>query len=409
MGTDSRPRRRFSRCDPRGALLGLVAVGLLVQLPPGTLAEPASGSSPSEDGGGDYVWRLPEGYPPPRVPADNPMSEPKVELGRRLFYDTRLSRDGTVSCATCHAQALAFTDGQARSIGVTGELHPKSAMSLANVGYAVSLTWDDARVVELEEQLLTPLFGHEPVEMGLDGPPDLEARLAGDSALELQFESAFPEAPTVSTENAAKALAAFQRTLISGDSAFDRYLYGQREGALGPSARRGMRLFFSSRLGCSECHGRFLFQGPVHFDGSLDHKPEFHNTGLYDLGDGRYPAENPGLVRHTDEAADRGRFKTPSLRNVAVTAPYMHDGSILTLEAVLEHYAAGGRAPLNPYKSPALTGFTLGCQERDDLVAFLRALTDERFLGDPRFAPPPGAGAEAGAAGARAGSGTAGR
>ncbi|MEO1083135.1 MAG: cytochrome c peroxidase, partial [Acidobacteriota bacterium] len=305
----------------------------------------------------------------------------------------------------CHAQALAFTDGQARSIGVTGELHPKSAMSLANVGYAVSLTWDDARVVELEEQLLTPLFGHDPVEMGLRGPSDLEARLAGDWALELHFKAAFPEAPGVSADNAAKALAAFQRTLVSGDSAFDRYLYDQEEDALSPSARRGMQLFFSARLGCSECHGRFLFQGPVHFEGSLDHQPEFHNTGLYDLGDGRYPAENPGLVRHTGEAADRGRFKTPGLRNIALTAPYMHDGSVLTLEAVLEHYAAGGRAPLNPFKSPAITGFAMSCQDRDDLLAFLRGLTDQRFLEDPRFAAPAtlGAGAESGVANAPAG------
>ncbi|MEM1182841.1 MAG: MbnH family di-heme enzyme [Acidobacteriota bacterium] len=353
---------------------------------PGVTGASADGSG-SDSG---YEWNLPEGYPPPRVPADNPMSDVKVELGRQLFYDTRLSRDGTMSCASCHGQALAFTDGQARSIGVTGQLHPKSAMSLANVGYATSLTWDDPGVLTLEEQLLTPLFGHDPAEMGLRGPSDLEAKLAGDWSLEIHFRVAFPEEPRLNAKNAAKALAAFQRTLVSGDSAFDRYLYGDEATALTPSARRGMRLFFSARLGCSECHGRFLFQGPVHFEGSLDHRPDFQNTGLYDLGDGRYPEENPGLVRHTGDAADRGRFKIPSLRNVGLTAPYMHDGSVLTLEAVLDHYAAGGRAPNNPFKSPAIAGFSMGCQERDDLVAFLHSLTDRQFLEDRRFSDPSG-------------------
>ena len=337
-----------------------------------------------------YAWRLPNGFPAPRVPDDNKMSELKVELGRRLFYDTRLSRDGTMSCATCHGQALAFSDGRARSIGVTGELHPKSSMSLANVAYAPTLTWDDPKMVSLEEQLLTPLFGHEPVEMGLRGPSQLRERLSGDWQLELHFKAAFPENPVISASNAAKAIAAFERTLISGDSAFDRYLYGDEPTALDASARRGMRLFFSNRLGCSECHGRFIFAGAVHFEGSRDHGPQFHNTGLYDLGEGRYPDENPGLVRHTGEAADRGRFKTPSLRNVELTAPYMHDGSILTLEAVIAHYEAGGRAPGNPFKSPAMTGFHLSCDERQDLLAFLRSLTDLSFVQDERFAAPPG-------------------
>lgn len=360
---------------------------------------------------GDWTWDLPPGFPAPRVPADNPMSEAKVRLGRILFYDTRLSADGSMSCATCHRPELAFTDGRARPVGVTGEVHPRSAMSLANVAYNVSLTWDAPHERDLEGQLTTPIFGHDPVEMGMERSEDLLARLRSDWLTVLEFQAAFGgsedgSSDTVSMERVAQALAAFQRTLISGGSAFDRYMYGDEADALDESERRGMRLFFSRRLGCSDCHAGFNFSGPVQFEGSRDHEPLFHNTGLYNLsrtreGLGGYPEDNRGLFRHTLKPEDMGRFKAPTLRNIAVTAPYMHDGSVPTLDAVLDHYASGGRTidsgPLagvgseNPFKSERMSGFELGPAERRDLIAFLHALTDPSFLQDPRFGPPEGA------------------
>ncbi|MEM9595921.1 MAG: MbnH family di-heme enzyme [Acidobacteriota bacterium] len=328
------------------------------------------------------------------------MSAAKVELGRWLFYDTRLSRDGSMSCATCHRQDLAFTDGRGRALGVTGELHPRGAMSLANVAYAVSLGWDDPDLDRLEDQLTTPIFGHDPVEMGLRSREPLVDALRGDWRVALLFAAAFPADPEpVTFENLAFALASFQRTLISGGSAFDRYMYGDDPAALAPAERRGMRLYFSRRLGCSECHGRFTFSGPIQFEGSRDHLPLMHNTGLYNLGPkGAYPEDSWGLMRHTRRPQDMGKFKAPSLRNIEVTAPYMHDGSVETLGEAIDHYAAGGRTigsgPYagrgadSPRKSEDLTGFTLEPEEKADLLAFLRALTDHAFLEDPRFADP---------------------
>ncbi len=344
------------------------------------------------------------------------MSAAKVALGRFLFYDTRLSRDGSMSCATCHRQELAFTDGNARPVGVTGDMHPRSAMSLTNVAYNVSLTWDDPGSRFLEDQLTTPIFGHDPIEMGMERSEDLLSRLRSDWLTVLAFQAAFgdaappsPDDPQtregpqlITMDRVAKALAAFERTLISGDSAFDRYLYQGQTDALSTSERRGMQLFFSHRLACSDCHQGFNFSGPFHFEGSRDHEPVFHNTGLYNLpsesGLGGYPPDNPGLRRHTGRKEDTGRFRAPTLRNIAVTAPYMHDGSIPTLDEVLDHYAAGGRTltdgsyagvgAQNPFKNERVRGFQLTDTERRDLLAFLHALTDESFLSDPRFGPP---------------------
>ena len=356
-----------------------------------------------------WSWDLPPGFPVPRVPTENPMSEAKVRLGRTLFYDTRLSVDQSMSCGTCHRQELAFTDGLARPTGVTGELHPRSSMSLVNVAYNVGLTWDDPNIPSLEEQLTTPIFGHDPVEMGMERSEDLLARLRDDWLMELAFHDAFGPGPeegqTITMDRLAAAIASFERTLISGNSAFDRFMYQDQEDALSPEARRGMRLFFSRRLGCSDCHRGFNFSAPIVFEGSRDHEPEFHNTGLYNgsFSDrsfselhgreeapelGNYPEINPGLRRHTGKRSDTGRFKAPSLRNIAVTAPYMHDGSVPDLDAVIDHYAAGGRAGDNPYKSEFVAGFQLSEAEREDLKAFFHALTDADFLTDPALGPP---------------------
>lgn len=353
--------------------------------------------SAAAQGTGSYRWPLPEWLPPPLVPDDNPQNDAKVDLGRHLFYDKRLSFDGTMACATCHEQARAFTDGRARPSGITGQQHPRNAQSLANVGYWPVLTWANPLLRHLERQALLPLFGESPVEMGMAGhEQELFARLAADPAYPERFRRAFPERDgAIDLATITRALAAFQRTLISADSPYDRYRYGGQENALSPAARHGEALFFSERLECFHCHGG------VHLTDNLVHRRKpfaefgFHNTGLYDRdGKGAYPSDNTGLAEHTGRADDMGKFRTPSLRNVAVTAPYMHDGSVATLEDAIRHYAAGGRAR-SPLTSPFLPGFTLTPQETADLVAFLESLTDPGFLSNPALSDPWPAGSAA--------------
>jgi cytochrome c peroxidase len=335
------------------------------------------------------------------VPADNPMSAAKVELGRHLFYDGRLSVDGSFSCATCHDQAVAFTDRKPQGIGVTGEVHPRGSMSLANIAYAPVLTWANPAMRTLERQALVPMFGEDPVELGLSG---LEARLLV-SLREVPkyrdlFDAAYPDdADPVSLGNITKAIASFQRTLISGRSPYDRYKQDGVAGAISESAKRGEAIFFSEDAECFHCHGSFNFTETVDFVGKAFLEIEFHNTGLYNLDeDGTYPSPNTGVHAVSHDSDDMGKFKAPTLRNIAVTAPYMHDGSIADLDGVLDHYAAGGRTIRsgphagvgadNPRKSSFVKPFELSAQGRADLLAFLRSLTDDEFLKDPRFSNP---------------------
>lgn len=328
----------------------------------------------------------------PLVPADNPMTAAKVELGRRLFYDERLSGDGRLSCAGCHLQELAFTDGRARARGATGAEHPRSTMTLTNVAYNASLTWARPDLRRLERQLEMPLFAARPIEMGAT-VRGIEERLRRDPETVRRFHAAFAgEARPVRMDNVARALAGFERTLISGDSRYDRWVFWDEREALSRDERRGMELFFSRRAGCSACHAGFNLSGPVVFSGAERADPAFHNTNLYNAdGEGSYPASDPGLLTHTGRPQDMGRFRAPTLRNVARTAPYMHDGSVPTLAAVVEHYAAGGRArPVGPGRDPQLRPLDLSTGERRALVAFLEALTDEEFLVDPRFSDPEG-------------------
>lgn len=347
-----------------------------------------------------YDWQLPGEIPPPLVPFDNPMSDAKVELGRWLFYDVRLSGNGTMACATCHIQALAFTDGKSRSVGSTGEVHPRSSMSLVNTAYASRLTWANHLLDKLEDQALMPLLGDRPVEMGLGGHEDrLVTLLRSEERYSELLREAFPsDAEPHSLLNTVRALAAFVRTIISYDSPYDRYLAGDAT-AISEAASRGMDLFFSERLECFHCHGGFNFtDSTTHANTNID-RVGYHNTGLYNLdGDGAYPADNTGLYDMTGVRRDMGRFKAPSLRNVALTAPYMHDGSVATLENVLAHYERGGRlieegadagdGRLSPFKSEFVTGFELSEQERSDVIVFLNALTDQSVLTDSRFANP---------------------
>jgi cytochrome c peroxidase len=346
-----------------------------------------------------FDWRT-DGRPLPVVPADNPMSSSKVQLGRWLFYDTRLSVNGTTSCASCHQQALAFTDGRPVSVGATGERHPRSSMSLVNAAYASRLTWANSLIASLEAQALTPMFGDDPIEMGLGGHEDrMLATLSSDARYERLFREAFPHSnDPVTVLNTVRAISAFVRSIVSFRAPFDRYLAGD-DSAISESAKRGEALFFSERLECFHCHGGFNFTDSTTHEDARVEQVGYHNTGLYNLGNtGAYPPNNIGLADITGERRDMGRFRAPTLRNIAVTAPYMHDGSIATLDGVIDHYARGGRriedgayagdGRVNPFKSEFLRGFELSDPERADLIAFLESLTDEAALTDPRWSSP---------------------
>lgn len=345
--------------------------------------------------------RVPPGFPPPRVPDDNPATPARIELGRRLFYDHRLSANREQACSSCHRQEIAFTDGRTTGVGSTGQIHPRNSSSLTNVAYNATLTWANPVLTELEHQILIPIFGEVPVELGVTGREDeVLARFANDPDYAARFAEAFgPDSDPVSWGNLVKALASFCRSLISGRSPFDRFVYDQDQSALSAAALRGMGLFFSERLECHHCHGGFNFTEASVHDNSVFDAALFHNTGLYNIdGEGAYPAPNTGLHEITGRLQDMGKFRAPTLRNIAVTAPYFHDGSAQTLIEVIEIYEAGGRmiasgptagdGRTNPLKSGLVAGFSLTEDERSDLVEFLRSLTDEAFLSDPRLANP---------------------
>ena len=312
------------------------------------------------------------------------MSADKLALGRRLFHDPRLSGNGTQSCASCHQPAHAFTDGRAHALGSTGERHPRSAMSLANVAFSASLTWADGAKRSLEDQMLVPMTNEHPVEMGQRGhEKQVIARLRAEPRYVDLFPKAFPaDKDPITLANVRKAIACFERTILSGGSSYDRLVWMDDGGALSESAKRGMTLFFSERLHCSQCHAGFTFSGPVVWAGGLAAPPTFQNNGLPE--DPRAP--DPGLSKVSRREDDRGRFRTPTLRNIAVTGPYMHDGRFETLDAVIDHYARGGTP--SPHRSRLVAGFAMTDQEKQDLIAFLESLTDEDFLKDPRFSDP---------------------
>lgn len=305
---------------------------------------------------GSYVWSLPRGFPTPAVPADNPMSVAKVALGRRLFFEPRLSVTGHYSCATCHDPKLAFSDGKPVAIGAVGDPLPRSAMALVNVAYNISFGWTKRQPGTLESQMREPLLNTHPVELGLLGREDsVTALLATDPSYATAFANAFPEPHPVSFDHLIKAIAAFERTLISGDSAFDRYVFQGDHTALSAAAKRGMAVFFSRSAGCSSCHAGFNFTGTWRDTEGATGKPAFARNGV-----GSEP------------------MRVPTLRNVALTAPYMHDGRFPTLGAVLDHYfGLGDRAIRYDSRLPRVKA---DVQQRADLIAFLNSLTDEEFV-----------------------------
>jgi cytochrome c peroxidase len=348
-----------------------------------------------------YVLDVPDGIPRPRELEDEPLTQPRVELGRHLFYDVRLSMNRTQSCATCHQQELAFTDGLPTSIGSTGEAHFRNAMSIVNVAYVPTLTWANPTLESLALQALSPLTGEAPLELGIGGHEDeIIDRLREDERYQALFPLAFPdEVEPFSLRALVVSLSAFQRSIVSFRSRYDRFFYGGDRSALTQEEKDGMNLFLSERFECFHCHGGFLFSDSVTHEGLLFDELPFHNTGLYNVdGDGAYPAHDPGVFEITYEPRDMGRFRAPSLRNVAVTAPYFHDGSAETLDEVIDHYVRGGRliesgpyagdGALSPLKNELVRAFPIIERERRALIAFLEALTDEPLLDDPRFQNP---------------------
>ena len=376
----------------RAWLLGVVLTGCA--------DDPRAGVKSTAEQAAGFRWDIPVGLVEPPVPADNPMTDAKVELGRHLFYEPRLSINGTTSCGSCHLPSLAFTDGLANAEGATGEVHRRSSMSLVNVAYNTSYTWANNLILDLESHALGPLFGTDPIELGIaDLEQDRLDELSEDPIYEALFAEAFPEDDHPYTlERLLQAVASFQRTILVGDTDYDRYYAGD-PGAMSDEAKDGAALFFSERLECYHCHGGFNFTDASATAESAFIEMPFHNNALYNVdGEGAYPRRDQGLIEVTGDPRDMGAFKAATLRNVVMTAPYMHDGSVADLDAVLDHYESAGRTiesgeeagvgADSPYKSPFLVGFELTAAERAAMHAFFDAISNEDALYDDRFADP---------------------
>ncbi len=349
------------------------------------------------------LLHLPDHIALPAIPEFNPLTAEKIALGRALFYDTRLSGNQTQSCASCHLPELAFTDGVERSEGSTGQIHPRNSQSLANVAWFSQLTWASQSLITLEEQIHIPIRSDRPVELGVNdaNAPEVLARFDDDPEIARLFAEAFPQSETGASFNKISfALASFLRTMTSFGSRADAFEQGDRD-ALTAEEQLGLALFNGERLECFHCHS-----GPTLSTAYIDRNSDpasrpfmFFSNGLYNVGNtGDYPAGNQGLFEQTQNRRHRGLFRAPSLRNIALTAPYMHDGSIATLDEIVDHYAAGGRhltegpfagdGRLNPNKSHFVRGFEITPTERAALIAFLESLTDDAFLTRPDLLPP---------------------
>ncbi|MEO1495955.1 MAG: cytochrome c peroxidase [Planctomycetota bacterium] len=330
--------------------------------------------------------------------AENRLTRAKIELGRQLFFDPRLSIDSTLSCASCHDPDHGYADSRAVSVGVGGRVGTRNAPTLANRVFSASQFWD-GRAGSLEEQALGPIANH--VEMGLS-LVELVERLQAIEGYRLQFGAVFPDEP-ITAESIVNAIAAFERMLVAGPSSWDAHaslaaferandedlaiaqetpaeqrdtydaelvtehhelVQAAEASPLSDAARRGAELFFGDRTGCTQCHAGLNYTDE-----------QYHNLGmgLEGITDDSDPTVDWGRYAVTGDEADRGAFKTPTLRNVAETAPYMHDGTLGTLASVIDHYVAGGHE--NPWLSQRLEPLDLNTNEVADLVAFLEALT----------------------------------
>jgi len=307
-----------------------------------------------------YTLDIPPGFPNPEIPGDNQLTENRVKLGKMLFFDKTLSLDSTISCGSCHFQEFAFTDPKPRSIGVNDSLSIRNSMPLFNLAYAQSLFWDGG-VPTLELQVLAPIEDHREMNLGLQ---EAVKRIQANPKYVEWFQKAYNRAPDL--YGLVRAIAAFERTMISGNSRYDQYAFQGKKSALNEAELRGMTVFFGETAECFHCHTGFNFTDQ-----------SFQNNGLY----AEYIDQGRGRI--TSRTSDIGRFKVPSLRNIEKTAPYMHDGSFNTLEDVIDHYMSGGKN--HPNQSPLIRPFTLSPQEKSDLIAFLKSLTDDSFLQNPKF------------------------
>ncbi len=311
---------------------------------------------------GDDEWEAPLGLDGDLIviPKNNPLTKEKVELGKLLFFDKRLSTNNTIACASCHMPSLAFTDGQPVSTGVHRLQGGRSAPASINRLFSSAQFWD-GRAVTLEDQSTGPFVS--PVEHGFANHDELVEKLKGIKGYEPLFQKVF-QGP-ITKDRIGQAIASFQRTLISGNSPYDRFDYGGEENAISPEAQRGLKLFLK-KARCTRCHSGFNF---------TDEK--FHNLGI------DWDKEHIDLGRFTvtKNAEDIGAFKTPTLREISRTAPYMHDGRFETLEEVLEHYSSGGHS--SPNIDPNILPFPLSEQDKQDMIAFLKTLTDTTFTNNP--------------------------
>lgn len=309
-------------------------------------------------GAEDRVVQVPLGLKSLPIVADNPLTREKIELGKQLYFDPRLSSDNTISCASCHDPKQGWSNGEATAVGVSQQRGGRSAPSIINAAYHRFQFWD-GRAGSLEEQALGPIAN--PIEMNL--PIDQAvSKIAAIEGYRAQFEAVFGE--PVNATNLGKAIAAFERTILSGDAPYDRYAAGDDQ-AMSAEAQLGRKLFFG-KANCSGCHS-----GPNFTDNG------FHNLGVnFD--------QDVGRSAHSGLSGDRGAFKTPSLREIARTAPYMHDGSLATLEEVVEYYSRGGTP--NDFLDEEIFVLKLTSDEKRALVAFLReGLTSDSY---PDVAPP---------------------
>jgi cytochrome c peroxidase len=303
---------------------------------------------------------VPLGLPPVPVPKDNPPTAETIALGRRLFYDPRLSKDNSLACASCHNSRLGFTDSLEISRGVGGMTGTRNAPTLINVAYLPLQFWD-GRASSLEEQAASPIA--DPVEMNQTHEVSV-SKLGKDPSYKAIFLKAFGPGP-ITIGRVEKSLASFERTILSGDSAFDRYEFSGDKQALSPAQIRGLAIFKDPHRGnCAACH-------TINSSYALFTDGKFHNIGEGAGDDGVF--KDIGRYHVTQLESDKGAFMTPALRNIAETAPYMHDGSLRTLKEVVDFYAGGGNS--NPYLDKEIHEIKLSGQDRSDLVEFLKALT----------------------------------
>jgi len=311
----------------------------------------------------EYIsLKIPQGFPNPEIPLDNRPTASKVNLGKKLFFEKRLSKDNSISCGSCHNQEFAFSNNQAVSIGIENLSGFRNAQPLQNLAWS-KLFFRDGGVTQLDLAALNAITAHTEMGTNLN---QIVLKLKSDATYLQLFRTAFQD--TVSSKGILQALGTFQRTLISGNSRFDKFAYQNNTAALTENEKKGKELFFSTKTNCSTCHSGFLFTNQT-----------FQNNGLYS----QYA--DTGRQRITLLPEDRGLFKVPSLRNIEHTAPYMHDGSFANLEAVIEHYTSGGVTTLN--KSDLIQPLNLTEEEKGNLIVFLKSLTDNEFIANPNFHP----------------------